>query len=124
MRSQGIEEVLVLLDDNELSCYDEPGLLRIYEEFGFQAYRNPMNEPGSSTSAIARIRKCHESNRKIVAHCTHGQGRAGRLAAAWLVYQYGLSVEDATQEAIDAALKTGVTRMDSPSKLQAWLRHG
>ncbi len=123
MRVQGINEVLVLLDDIELACYQQPGLLNLYEKFGFRVHRNPMNEAGASTRAMATISDCHANNKKIVTHCTHGQGRAGRVAAAWLVHQYGLSAEDATKEALDMAIMKGVTRMGSPSKLKAWLEN-
>lgn len=121
MRKQGIEEVLVLLDDDELECYEEPGLLKLYENNGFGVQRTPMNEVGAAKRAMATIDKCYANDKKIVAHCTHGQGRAGRVAAAWLTYKYNLSVEDATKETLAMASIKEVTRMGSPSKLKAWL---
>jgi hypothetical protein len=133
-----ITEVLVLLDDNELECYEEPGLVALYEQYGFTVHRVPMGDPDAPARVLALLSSCHEdhpdhdddnknathhrSRIRIVAHCTHGQGRAGRVAAAWLTHQYGLSPEDATAEVLNTALQMGITRMGSPSKLKAWLR--
>jgi protein-tyrosine phosphatase len=133
-----INEVLVLLDDNELECYEEPGLVALYEQYGFTVHRVPMGDPDAPARVLALLSSCQEDDddidnigrndtktthqRKIVVHCTHGQGRAGRVAAAWLTHQYGLSPEDATTEVLNTALQMGITRMGSPSKLRAWLR--
>ena len=131
-----INEVLVLLDDNELECYEEPGLLALYEQYGFIVHRVPMGDPDAPARVLALLSSCYNNDhhddhhaddttapnrRRIVAHCTHGQGRAGRVAAAWLTHQYGLSPEDATTEVLTTALQMGITRMGSPSKLRAWL---
>lgn len=123
MRQQGIDQVLVLLDDNELECYEEPGLLELYEKYGFTVHRNPMGDVGASTRAMQTIDKCQKKGKRVVAHCTHGQGRAGRVAAAWLTHKYALSPEEATKEALATASKSGVTRLGSPTKLNAWLEN-
>jgi protein-tyrosine phosphatase len=54
-----------------------------------------------------------------VAYCTHGMGRSGRVAAGWLVHKYGLSVEEAVDEALEAARIHGVERMGSPRQLKS-----
>ena len=132
-----INDVLVLLDDSELECYEEPGLVALYEQYGFTVHRVPMGDPDAPARVLALLSSCQNDDddnnngrndtktthqRKIVVHCTHGQGRAGRVAAAWLTHQYGLSPEDATTEVLNTALQMGITRMGSPSKLRAWLR--
>lgn len=123
MKQQGIDEILVLLEDSELECYEEPGLLKLYEKLGFPVHRISMNEVGAARRAMGTIDKCYADDKKIVAHCTHGQGRAGRVAAGWLTYHYGLSAEDATKETLTIASMKGITRMGSPSKLKAWLEN-
>jgi hypothetical protein len=123
MREKGIDQVLVLLDDNELECYEDPGLLELYQNFGFTVHRNPMGEAGASTRAMDTISACLTNGKKIVAHCTHGQGRAGRVAAAWLTHKYDLSLEEATEEALATASRLGVTRLGSPTKLKTWLEN-
>jgi Cyclin-dependent kinase inhibitor 3 (CDKN3) len=130
-----INDVLVLLDDSELECYEEPGLVALYEQYGFTVHRVPMGDPDAPARVLALLSSYQDDDdnngrndtktthqRKIVVHCTHGQGRAGRVAAAWLTHQYGLSPEDATREVLNTALQMGITRMGSPSKLRAWLR--
>jgi len=89
MRKQGIDEVLVLLDDNELEAYEDPGLVETYKKCALTAHRNPKGEVGASTRAMAKVSNCQADGKKIVAHCTHGQGRAGRVAAAWLTRGWG-----------------------------------
>jgi protein-tyrosine phosphatase len=121
MREKGIGRVLVLLDDNELECYEDPGLMKIYEKAGFDARRVPMGELGASKRALNAVSESESDGTKIVAHCTHGQGRAGRVAAGWLAAKYDLSPEDATLEALESARKHGVTRLGSPKKLKNWL---
>ncbi len=121
MKEQEIDHVLVLLDDHELACYDDPSLLALYDQHGLNVHRTPMGERGSSTRALQIISKIHAKNQRIVAHCTHGQGRAGRVAAAWLTYRYTLTPEDATTEVLAMAYQMGVTRMGSASKLRVWL---
>jgi hypothetical protein len=123
MRQKGIDQVLILLDDNELECYEDPGLLELYEKYGFTVHRNPMGEMGASTRAMETIRNCQTNGKKVVAHCTHGQGRAGRVAAAWLAHKYDLSPEEATKEALATASNLGVTRLGSPTKLKTWLEN-
>lgn len=123
MHQKEIEGVLVLVDDNELEIYEEPGLVKMYEAEGFEVIRNPMGEVGASTRAMETVSKFAKDKKKIVAHCTHGQGRAGRVAAAWLTHEYNLSPEEATSEALDTASEHGVTRLGSATKLKQWLEN-
>lgn len=123
MQQQNVKQVLILLDDNELEVYEEPGLLALYEQHGFKAHHNPMGQQGSATNAEKILRAAKATNEKIVAHCTHGLGRSGRVAAGWLVMRYGLSPQEATDEALDAARKTGQERLGKVKSLETWLRN-
>lgn len=127
MKSKGITDVLILLEDEELNNYESPGLLELYKQEGLRAHREPMGKPGVSTRIKEVIRKVSETKTqqgemgRVVAHCTHGMGRSGRVAAGWLVMQYGLSPVQATAEAIAAAQDHGVERMGAPAQLETWL---
>jgi protein-tyrosine phosphatase len=122
MKSKGIRRVLVLLEDEELVAYEEPGLLQWYHDHGFQVHRNPMGLEGSSQNAEKILKEAEAANEKIVAHCTHGMGRSGRIAAGWLAMRYGLSAQEATKEAIQTSAKFGMERMGDAKQLEDWLK--
>ena len=99
---RNIKHVVVLLGLDELEDYEEPGLRNAYEAAGLQAHFIPLASSPQSYSRIMKALKDIEGNgERVVAHCTHGMGRSGRVAAAWLVHKYGLSVEEASEEASD-----------------------
>jgi len=123
----GIDQVLVLLEDHELhGDYEDPGLIAMYEEHGLIVHRTPIRGDGRSDVEIRNqvfeiLSKCHKEKQRIVTHCSHGQGRAGRIAAAWLTHHYGLSPEVATTEVLNTARQYGISRMGSPNRLRTWL---
>lgn len=122
MKDQGVTNVIVLLDDNEFGIYDDqPGLLNIYEQQGMRYLWQSMDEPNASDKIYSFVRNVQESGGKVVTHCTGGIGRCGRVAAGWLVCEYGLSPEEATAETLKQAKSSGVTRAGNAEKLQAWL---
>uniref|UniRef100_A0A7S3L959 protein-tyrosine-phosphatase n=1 Tax=Amphora coffeiformis TaxID=265554 RepID=A0A7S3L959_9STRA len=121
MKSKGIQRVLVLLSDGELGDYEEPGLLQCYTDLGFQVYRNPMGVEGSAPNAAKLLKEAERANEKVVAHCTHGKGRSGRVAAGWLIMRYGLSPQEATREAVQTAVQFGMERMGDAKLLEEWL---
>jgi Cyclin-dependent kinase inhibitor 3 (CDKN3) len=123
MKSHAVKQVLVLLDDNELDVYEEPGLLALYEQNGLKAHHNLMGPQGSSKNVEKILKEAEATNEKIVAHCTHGMGRSGRVAAGWLVQRYGLSTQEATNEALETALKNGQERMGNVMALEQWLHN-
>ena len=83
---QGIRNVIALLDENELANYGEPGrLLKLYQEAGIKCLAQPMNGPNACQNIIEFVRQAESNNEKVVAHCTGGIGRAGRVAACWLM---------------------------------------
>jgi len=82
---QGIRNVIALLDENEFSAYGEPGLLQLYEEAGLRCLVQPMRGENACKNIIDFVRQAEAANEKVVAHCTGGIGRAGRIAACWLM---------------------------------------
>lgn len=104
MKSKSITHVFVLLSDKELGHYaSPPGLLDAYEQNGIIVHRTPVTEPGSFKDIMSQLDEIHAKGGKATAHCTKGAGRAGRVAAGWLIHKYGLGVDEAFEEALDAA---------------------
>ena len=120
MKDRGIGHVIVLLDDNELGVYEDHGLLEIYKNSGFSFLQVPMSETGAYERITTYLQRVHEKGEKAVTHCTGGTGRAGRVAAAWLVHQYKLDVEEATKETVDIAFEKGICRLGHAEKLAQW----
>jgi len=118
---QGIDHVLVLLSDDELEIYAEPGLLALYEMGGLTVHRVSMGAEGASKTAMGIINLVESKDEKIVTHCTGGVGRAGRVAAGWIATKYGLSPTDATEEAMEQAREAGTARLGDEGKLAKWL---
>ena len=122
MKEQGIGHVLVLLDDNELEVYEEPGLLQLYQDGGLTPHQTPLGEDGAYGKITDILKDIDEKGEKAVTHCTGGTGRAGRVAAGWLTSsKYGLSAEEATKEAVESAIDSGVHRLGNVEKLQKWM---
>ena len=123
MKKQGISQVLILLDDNELFEHYETAdlLIDAYQAAGMDTHRQPMGEPGAASNIMKIISNNCEQNNKIAAHCTHGMGRSGRVAAAWLSVQYNLDPSDATDEAMEYARTMGIERLGNAEKLATWM---
>lgn len=85
MKQQGIANVIVLLDDNELTMYHDPDLLQRYKIAGFEFLVQPMNGQNACQTIMAFILRAESKNERVVAHCTGGVGRASRVAACWLM---------------------------------------
>lgn len=116
-----IQHVFILLTDKELECYENPGLIRAYQEGGISVHHIPYASEQAFQKIMAELDELYSRGENAVAHCTHGMGRSGRVAAGWLVHRYGLSVEEAVEEALEAARQNGVERMGSPQQLKAWM---
>lgn len=121
MTEHGVHHVLVLLSDDEMEQYDGTGLMEAYKENGFTAYHIPAKSDQAAEKIWNLLQEMESKQQKIVAHCTHGMGRSGRIAAFWLAKRYDLSVEEASEEALDAARKHGVERMGKPLALQQFM---
>jgi rhodanese-related sulfurtransferase len=142
---QQITHVIILLEEPELAAYEPPGLISAYQQdAGGTTSTNSADStnsmivhhiPYSSPNAANRIleileqvaaagggkNKNSKNDPKVVVHCTHGMGRSGRVAAAWLVKKYHLTPLDAVEEALEAARIAKVERMGAPRQLQEWM---
>ncbi len=123
MKDKNIKHILMLLDDNELDDYPEPGLVKLYEHAGFRVHHEPLLVAGAPNRIFDIIQQAESNGERVVAHCTHGMGRSGRVSAAWLVNRYGLSPEEATNEVMEQAETASLVRLGNPTKLCEWLEH-
>lgn len=121
IKEKGIKHVLVLLDDNEFDTYEDPGLLELYKAGGLEYHHTPLGAEGAYENTVKILKQVEADGEKAVTHCTGGTGRAGRVAAAWLANRYELSPEEATKEAVDAAIEGGVHRLGNVEKLSKWM---
>ena len=123
MKENNVKRVLTLLDPNEIELYERP-LESIYKKHGFTFAHVPMGEPDAVDRVLTALEEASAANERIIAHCTHGMGRSGRVSAAWLVHKYGLSAEDATKEVMTAAETSSIVRLGNADKLSAWMEGG
>lgn len=121
MKDHQIHHVLVLLDDNELEKYQEPGLLQLYRQGGLSYFRAPMGKEGASQRVINFLKEKEIKGEKVVCHCTHGMGRSGRVAAGWIAARYGLLPQESTEEAINTAILHKIHRLGNTQLLENWL---
>jgi len=122
MRNENqISHVLALLDENEFSNYEPSGLLRMYEQGGLKYTVQSMSDANACENVCHLLMRAEADNERVVAHCTGGIGRAGRVAGGWLSYRYGLSPEKAADEVLLQAKLNGVTRNCDAEKLAQWM---
>lgn len=124
---RNIRHVFILLTDDELGAYEQPGLIAAYESHGITVHHIPYASEKSFAKIMSELEILNNQQHdkksigNAVVHCTHGVGRSGRVAAGWLVHKYGLSVEEAIEETLTAARNAGVQRMGSPKQLAEWM---
>lgn len=122
MRSQSIDHVLSLLDDNELAAYEPSGLVELYRRGGLQCTVQPMRDPMACENILSLLSAAEASGQRVVSHCTGGIGRCGRVAAGWLVHRYGLTPEEATAEVLATAEQVNMVRAGDAKLLAEWLQ--
>lgn len=118
---RNIKHVFILLGDDELEAYKEPGLIQAYTDCGITPHHIPYASENSFARIMTELDKIESLKENSVVHCTHGMGRSGRVAAGWLVHHYGLPLPEAVEETLVAARDHGVERMGSPLQLEKWI---
>ena len=76
-----IRHVVILLRDAELEAYEDPGLIAAYEAAGIVVHHIPFASDDSYKRIMTVIDEIESKGERVVAHCTHGMGRSGRVAA-------------------------------------------
>ena len=120
MKDSGVSKVVCLLDDNEYANYDMD-LCKQYCAGGLQVFCQEMRAEGASAKINEYIESAAKKGEKVVAHCTGGVGRAGRVGAGWLVHRYGLTPAEATRETLAMAKDAEVNRKGDVDALSLWL---
>jgi protein tyrosine phosphatase (PTP) superfamily phosphohydrolase (DUF442 family) len=123
MKSKGINNVLILMDENEFSVYSVD-LKEFYQQAGMTVYHVPYSRPDSYDKTMNIIQTLDGLGEKVVSHCTGGKGRSSRVACAWLCKKWGLTPLEASQEIIDQAVENGLYRLADVQKLKAWIGYG
>ena len=121
MKASGVSKVVCLLDENEYCNYNTD-LCKLYGCAGLDYICQEMGAEGASTRINEFIDQAADSGEKVVAHCTGGVGRAGRVAAGWLVHRYGLTPAEATLETLATAHDASVNRKGDADALSSWLK--
>jgi Cyclin-dependent kinase inhibitor 3 (CDKN3) len=87
---QQITNVIALLDDNELLLRrDAPQIyLRdLYTNWEIQFLIQPIKGDYAYKNIMEYIDNVAKNNGRVIVHCASGAGRAGLVAAGWLVYK-------------------------------------
>ena len=123
MKSKGIRNVLIIMDDNEFDVY-EVDLKDFYEAHDLRVFHIPFSSDESYSKTMALLEELNAKGEKVVSHCTGGKGRCGRVACAWLCKKWSLTPLQASQEFIDQAVQNGLYRLADVQKLKAWMSYG
>jgi protein-tyrosine phosphatase len=124
-RWRSIEQDLQLLKSVNvrgiLSLVEVEPMLGAYREAGFEVLHVPVDDFNAPT--IAQIEQCVEyisTNAPVYVHCYAGYGRAGTIAAAWLIKHDGLPAIDAIRTI--RRLRPGAIEVDA--QFHALLEYG
>ena len=123
MKNKGIAHVLIIMDENEFEVY-EVDLIKTYREAGFIVHYIPFKSDGSYDKIMTLLQEIDSRGEKVVAHCSGGKGRCGRVACAWLCKKWCLTPLQASQEFIDQAVENGLYRLGDVEKLKKWIGYG
>ena len=123
VKNKGINNVLIIMDDNEFDVY-EVDLKELYGQAGLIVHHIPFTSPNSYEQIMKLLQELETCGQKVVAHCSGGKGRCGRVACAWLCKKWCLTPLQASQEFIDEAVENGLYRLGDVEKLKKWIGYG
>mmetsp|Transcript_37417 Transcript_37417/g.41865 ORF Transcript_37417/g.41865 Transcript_37417/m.41865 type:complete len:191 (-) Transcript_37417:214-786(-) len=124
IQTNGIQNVLIIMDENEFDVYKPQDLIEVYRTAGLTVHHIPFNSSNSYDKIMTLLTELENRNEKVVSHCSGGKGRCGRVACAWLCKKYPfLSPLEASQEFIDQAVENGLYRLADVQKLKKWIQY-
>lgn len=123
VKEKGITHVLIIMDDNEFDVYDVD-LKEFYSQSGLIVHYIPFNSRDSYDKIMSLLHELDIRGEKVVAHCSGGKGRCGRVACAWLCEKWCLTPLEASQEFVDQAIENGLYRLGDVEKLKKWIGYG
>ncbi|KAG1672443.1 hypothetical protein FOA52_013229 [Chlamydomonas sp. UWO 241] len=112
MKGYGIKRVVGLLTSSEREQTYVAPPAELLRAAGLDAINVDVevDGPAGARAVLAAVTAAVAANERVVVHCWGGGGRTGRLLAAYLVTQYGLSPEDAASEIGAHAKASGCSR--------------
>ncbi|GMH72411.1 hypothetical protein TrST_g13261 [Triparma strigata] len=120
MKSKGIKRVLTLLNENEMSFYQEP-LTSTFALYFAEVVTLPQNSSATLHAVLDAMKAAEDCNEPIVVHCSTGQGRTGTILALWLHHRYSLPIPAAVTECMEYASVNGAVRKPSIEALMQLL---
>ena len=87
---QQITNVIALLDDNELLLRNDAPqiyLRDLYTNWEIPFLIQPIKGDCAYKNIMEYIDNVAKNNGRVIVHCASGAGRAGLVAAGWLVYK-------------------------------------
>jgi ADP-ribosylglycohydrolase/protein-tyrosine phosphatase len=100
-RTERVDVLVNMLPDEEMVRLRIPDLVSRANSRGMAVYRLPVHDGGvlprvEPMHALCTLVALETRHRRVVVHCQGGLGRAGTMAACWLVHQ-GRTAEEALQ---------------------------
>lgn len=99
LKEAGITDIVCLMTHEEMTAFGVPGLLKAYEDAGFEVFHFPILDQGITEPELALplygfMEQGLKQGKNILIHCVGGLGRSGMMAAAFLKRQ-GVDAESA-----------------------------
>jgi arsenical resistance protein ArsH len=120
VKEKGITHIVSLLAPDELASYS-CSIGSLITSSGLNYTNVHIRSSGAFDSTMAAIDLAVKAGGKCLIHCWGGGGRAGRVAASWLVYKHSMSYSTAATTINTMATTLGVNRRADEKTLEAFI---